>query len=350
MKKTSVKSALVALVIMLTAFSAFAVDFSASTNLSADLWGTDGFKLGNPNQKDADLLTVNISDEVWGSYFRFYTAAASDSPLLTRSIAIWVKPVPVLKIKVGAIGNGLYTESLDYYQVPNGNNGFASDVATAGDGIDMELTAVENLWILAGICPGIGNALMVNNAGTLEVGANTKFGVAAKYTIAGFGSVGAAYRNNGGVTVGDTVTWNAMTARVGVDINAVSGLYAFVTAICSIEAGELAGLSIDNYAAFTAGDLTIKGAFPVTVRIVADNALFMCYDLKVAYKLMENVTGYGRIEQNNFALEGFTFTPTIKVGAEYSIGKVSLDTALQIVVPATGDATWSIPCSLRASW
>ena len=97
MKKTSVKSALVALVIMLTAFSAFAVDFSASTNLSADLWGTNGFALGNPGQQNPDLLTVDMNDEVWGSHFRLYTNAASGSPVFARKIAIWVKPVPGLK-------------------------------------------------------------------------------------------------------------------------------------------------------------------------------------------------------------------------------------------------------------
>ena len=130
------------------------------------------------------------------------------------------------------------------------------------------------------------------------------------------------------------------------------GLYAFVTAIASIEAGAVAGVSTDIYAAYTAGNLTIKGAFPITFRLPEGaTSTYMAYDLKVAYKLMENVTGYGRITQGTLDFADIQFTPDIKVGAEYSIGKVALDTALKVTVPAAGaDLAWSIPCTLRASW
>ena len=351
MKKMSVKSALVALIILLVSFTAFAVDFSASTYITGSLWGTNGLSIDNTNQKDSDLLTITVSDEMWGSSFRLYTSLADDSVVNARKIAIWVKPLPSLKLTVGSITSGLYTEQLDWWQVPNaaafGSASYEGDTATSGSGAIVELTPVDGLWILAGISPGIGNTLMANNAGTLEAGANTDFGVAAKYSISGFGSVGGAYHFKG--------AGEDMNFRVGLDINAVSGLYAFLQAICRMDdaaAPALDGVTIDEYIAYTAGDLSIKATAPVTIRLTdAADATYMTYDLKIGYTVMENVTPYVRVEDSSaVSFNNFQFTPTIQVGADYSLGKVTFMTAVQIDVPATGDITWSIPFKMRASW
>jgi len=382
---------LIALMLLVSAFT-FAVDFSASTVLKGSLWGTDGFSLNNENQKDADLLTVSVSDEVWGSNFRLWAPLVSANPILQdstgtaltgpgtpytanigadgglvqlRKLNIWVKPIDMLKITVGAVESGLYTEQLDWWQVPNGaaaaGMGWSSDTATAGNGgVNLELTPMADLWILAGISPGIGNNFVVKNGDNLEVGDNTNFGLAAKYTIADFGSVGVAYRNNGGTTAGDKVTWNEMNFRVGFDVSSVEGLYAFLQGIFTIDAGaeSISGVVIDEYVSYTAGDFNVKATFPVTVRVTGDTGddSYMSYDVKAGYKVMDNVTPYVRLEQQGAAilLNDIKFMPSIKLGADYTIGSVTFDTAVQINVPDPDDSaakvTWSVPFSMRASW
>lgn len=359
---------LIAVMLLVSAFT-FAVDFSASTNLGGSLWGTDGFKLDNSNQKDADLLTVSVSDEVWGSDFRLWApilTGTDDGAVSLRNLAIWVKPVSMLKITVGSIGSGLYTEQLDWWQVPNGamstGMGWDGDSATSGKGVNFELTPISDLWILAGISPGIDTPFMAKDVDdNLVVGPDTNFGLAAKYTITDFGSVGVSYRNNGGMTAGDgTVTWDTQKIRVGFDVNAVSGLYAFLQGIIVVDQGDesISGVVIDNYAAYTAGDFYVKGTFPVTIRLTGDagDDNYMSYDVKTGYTVMENVTPYLRITQQNNAiiLNDFTFMPSIQLGADYSLGSVSFNTAVQINVPdpddSTAELTWSIPFSMRASW
>lgn len=336
--------------IMLISVSAFAVDFSASTYMTGDLWGTNGLKLANTSQTDADLLQVSISDELWGSSFRLNTLAADNSPVLARKIAIWVKPLPILKLTVGKIGSGLYTEQLNWWQVPDAGAavGFDGDSATSGYGMTAEITA-DSLWILAGISPGIGNNLMAAN---LAVGADTDFGVAAKYTIAGFGSVGASFHYKGATgTVIEPINF-----RVGMDINAVAGLYAFVQAICRMDAGtSLDGIAFDDYIAYTAGDFYIKANIPFILRLAAGSNSYLTYDVKTGYTVMPNFTPFFRIQQQDAAsyidFTNVVFNPTINFGADYSIGKVSFVTSVQINVPAAGGTlTWAIPFEMRASW
>ncbi|MBN2737192.1 MAG: hypothetical protein JXR70_09445 [Spirochaetales bacterium] len=361
MKKVAL---LIALMLLVSAFT-FAVDFSASTNLAGNLWGTDGFVLNSPGQKDADLLTVDVSDEVWGSHFRLCTDNV-EGPVSLRKLNIWVKPIDMLKITVGSIGSGLYTEQLNWYQVSNGAIATAmdwsSDTATAGNGVNLELTPMSDLWILAGISPGLATNFMAKDVDDkLVVGGDTNFGLAAKYTIADFGSVGVAYRNNGGTTAADgTVAWNEMNFRLGFDVTSVEGLYAFLQGIFTVDAGDesISGIVIDEFVSYTAGDFNVKATFPVTIRVTGDagDDNYMTYDVKAGYKVMENVTPFVRLEQQGAAilLNDIKFMPSIKLGADYSIGSVNFMTALQINVPdsdvAGAEVTWSIPFEMRASW
>jgi len=359
MKKAFMKSAIVALAIMLVSVSAFAVDFSACTNMGGDLWGTDGFQLSNTDQKDGDLLTVDMKDEMWGSYFRLYTQAAGDSAVLARDISIWVKPLDMLKITVGKIGSGIYTEQLNWWHVPTAaaTVGWSSDTATSGAGINLELTPADGFWILAGISPGY-NALMALDGANLVVGDNTNFGVAVKYSISGFGSIAAAYRNNGGTTTAGTTTWNDMSFRIGADVNAVSGLYAFIDAICRIDAGatSLSGVTIDNFVSFSAGAFNIKAELPITIRLVAGDVNYMTYDIKAGYKVMDNLTPFLRLTQDaaGIPLDNISLFPTIQIGADYNIAAVGFMTAIKIALPdpavAGAEATWSIPFTMRVSW
>jgi hypothetical protein len=406
MIKMSFKAVLVTAMILLS-FAAFAVDFSASTVLKGDIWGTDGFKLNNENQKDADLLTVTVSDELWGSTFRLWAPLLNNLTVSTddisitdsngddvlvpgaeypvdgadggivdlRKLSIWVQPISMLKITVGAVTSGLYTEQLNWWQVPNGaintDMGWSSDTATAGDGgVNLEFTPMNDLWILAGISPGIGNMFLKKDGGDLVIGENTNFGLAAKYTIADFGSVGVAYRNNGGRVYKKKTTWNEMNGRVGFDVTAVPGLYAFLQGIFTVDAGadSLSAVTIDNYVAYTAGDFSVKATLPVTIRVTGDDGdyNYMSFDVKAGYTVMENVTPFLRLTQQESGALLLTsdkdvddkalmkIMPVIQVGADYSLGSVTFMTALQINTPdpSVDDAeiTWSVPFEMRASW
>jgi len=358
MKKVAL---LIALMLLISAFT-FAVDFSASTVLAGSLWGTDGFVLNNQNQKDADLLTVSVSDEVWGSNFRLWAPLAGgvDGGIVNlRKLNIWVQPIDMLKITVGSIDSGLFTEQLNWWQVPNGaaaaSMGWSSDTATSGNGVNLELTPMDGLWVLAGISPGLATNFMVNTGTALEVGGDTNFGLAAKYTLTDIGTIGVAYRNNGGTTAGSTITWNEMNFRLGMDVTAVEGLYAFLQGIFTIDGGadSISGIVIDEFISYTAGDFNVKATFPVTIRLVAGDDNYFTYDVKAGYTVMENVTPFIRLEQQGapILLNDITFMPAVQLGADYSIGSVNFMTALQINVPAAGaDVTWSIPFEMRASW
>lgn len=367
----------VALALLMVGAAAFAVDFSASVDMKADLWGTNGFVMGNPGQSDADLLVFAVSTDVAGANAQIRTGNAKDDTTANvRNLAVWFKPVSQLKITVGNIGSGLYTEQLNWWHVPNGQaagNGWASAAGVPDNkGLLVEVTPVDGLTIAAGIAPGFGNPLLIDaDAATtgnqLAVGPNTKWGLLAKYNIKGFGSVGAAYRYNGATTTSTAGVFTSdwQTVRIGVDVNAVPGLYAFVTGIVRFDANasSVSSITVDNYAAYTAGAFTVKGEFPVTIRTtgVATDHSYLSYDVKASYKVLDNFSPFFRITQDgasgdasncNIEFGNIHFAPKVQLGADYSFGKASLNTAIRIDVPAAagGTVTWSIPFECRVSW
>jgi hypothetical protein len=368
------KSAFVTLAILLLASTSFAVDFGASVNMSGDLWGTNGFKLGSPGQSDGDLLTFSVSTDVAGANAQIRTGdAADDTAAKVRNLAVWFKPVSMVKVTIGNIGSGLFTEQLNWWHVPTGaagGNSWSSDSGVSGKGINLDITPIEALTISGGVAPGFNNALLIDYdlltaAKELAVGPNTKAGVTAKYKIEGVGTVGAGYRYNGANSIGVS-DWQSI--RLGMDLTMVPGLYAFLTGIMRIDNGatSLSSFTIDNYAAYSAGAFTVKAELPVTLRTtaVATDHSYMSYDIKASYKILDNFSPYFRITQDggltgdyNRSLDfsDIVFAPKLKLGADYSFGKCSLGTAVQIDVPANdaGDnnpVTWSIPFSARVSW
>ena len=63
-------------------------DMSASVYMTGQLWGTDGFKLNNQEQKDADMLTFQINNERAGAYFRLWSDL-DESKLIGTVISVF---------------------------------------------------------------------------------------------------------------------------------------------------------------------------------------------------------------------------------------------------------------------
>jgi hypothetical protein len=386
MKRAFVKSALVALAIMLISVSAFAADVSASTVFEGNLWADQGgFFLNNQNQKDADLIQLSVSDAQFGASFRLWaplTGGTDGGIVNLRKVNMWVKPVSMLKISLGNVSAGLFTEQLNWWMVPCGeskaqfggwsprwSSGAAFDVE---GGLSLELTPVDGFSLVAGIAPGYNNAFMAWDGTENDVGGHTAFGLVAKYAIKGIGTIGASYRYNGGTTdAANVVTPAWQNIRAGMDFTMVPGLYAFLQGVLMIDnfgtpaAAGLAGVTIDNYIAYSAGAFSIKAEFPYTLRLTGDvgDDSYMTFDLKASYKVGA-VSPYLRIRQNGdkdgrgyldfgtLAAGTNLFAPAIDLGADYSIGKAGMWTAVRIVMAptTTSDIRWSIPFNMRISW
>jgi hypothetical protein len=383
------KSALVALAMLLIATSAFAVDFSAAVYMEGSVWGTDGFRLADATQDDPDLIEFSVSTDVAGASGRLKTNTEDMNAVKVRYLRVWFKPVSALKVIIGKVDSGLYTEQLDWWRVPTAaiDVGKQSDAGAAGQGVSIELTPVEGVTIAAGIAPGVYNDTTKHSwladcdpfttGVQLGLTPDSQWGVTAKFKLGTIGSAGLAYRFDGASTtsVDGAFTCETQLIRAGMDFTMVPGLYAFVTGIANIDAGALRGVAIDNYVAYTAGALTVKAAFPVVIRLDADgvdnvadtaddDSGYMSYDVKVSYKVLDNVSPYFRIT----AWEGLTadyarsidfddikFAPSLQLGADYSFGKASLGTSLKVDIPANDTnedlpITWSIPFWCRVSF
>lgn len=358
MKRAYLKSALIIAATLLIGASAFAGDLSLSVILGGSLYGTDSFKLNNQNQKDADLMQASYSEDKAGASFRIYTAAKENDAVSFRSLNIWVKPVSMLKIGLGAVGSYLYTEQLNWWMVTaaesytnagNWNNRWASVAGVEGDGLILDLTPAEGLYLSAGITPGYGNSLFDADA----YGADTKYGFVAKYNIAGFGSAGASFRDCG--------LGGKKIVKVGFDTNAVPGLYAFEQVVMNLDTDAdgaisgLGGVAFDTYAAYSSGKFSVKATIPVIIRLtdVVGDSSYMTWDVKAAYSLDGGVSPFLRIKQNGdgcplgTTFDAFTFEPSILAGADYSIGKASIWTAFRYDLSGN---TWSLPFEIRVSW
>lgn len=341
-------------------------DMSTSVNLSGSLAGTDGFILNNTDQKDADLVQFNYDGKNAGASFRFWTPAKSDSVVKLRSLALYFKPTNTLKVALGGVGAYTYTEQLDWWQVPtaaslaqfNGwDTRWSATTAFDGDnaGIMVESTDIKGLTLSAGLAPGYATKLYAEDEKAWDK-ANLKYGATAKYEIKGFGSVAAAYRDDG--------KDNQKIARVGFDTNAIKSLYTFVDLIARIDntslsgdsstdAQGLAGVTVDTYANYNAGGLGFQIHLPVTLRLTGGegDVNYLCYDTKLSYALPAlKLTPYFRIQQDGISFADPQMLPQINVGTDiggWAGGSVSV--SVQYNVGADKN-TWSIPFYTRVSF
>jgi len=349
------KKVVLSLLVFIFAGAMTWADMAASVYMVGDAFGTEG------------TLQFSFNGKNTGAAFKFWTNPASDTTVKIRSVSLWYKPVENLKVTIGGVGAYTYTEGLDWWKTPTGAS-YAqyqgwdtrwSNAVTYSDGnagVQIEGTPVENLFLTAGVAPGYDNKLF--SSGSWD-DSNLQYGASAKYDIKGFGSVSAAFRNDG--------TYNEKIVRAGADFNAIDHLYSFVNVITrfdntsaawgsSKDALKLAGVSVDFYAAYSIDALSIKAQVPVTFRLTGDagDDSYTGYDLKVAYAIAgTNFTPYARIQEKGDVQVLFTnpkFLPQINVGTDiggWDGGSFTI--SYQYTIGETTN-TWAIPFEARVSF
>jgi hypothetical protein len=375
--------------LLLIAASFTFADMAASVYMTGSLYGTDGFILNNQNQKDADLLYFSFYGEKSGAEFKLWSDLSGDSSIVhLRSIKLWWKPMTMLNLSIGSVGGYGYTEQLDWWKTPTGaslaqasgwyQRWFNNTTGEAG-GIQVDLTPMEGLSITGGVYPDFGKAFGKLDADAVPADdefydANTAYGIQVRYNITGFGSMLAAFKDNG--------FNDYKIARAGLDVNAVPNLYAFVTGIAffddsnapvwaeGVEDGnmEMRGVAIDSYIKYTIDKLTLEGRFPLTLRITGDDGddSFLTWRVRGKYALEGGISPYLNLETVDYTPlvfndnMGDTFSVSIRPGMEISAEKLWADIGLQINVaqnvitpPKTKKErliTWSIPFQARVSF
>jgi len=350
------------LVLLLVAVMAvpvlFAVDVKASVNTKVLVWESEGgFLVSNENQNDDDLLSFTLAGEKAGAYFRLHSASNSDAAVTMRKLELWLKPIDMLKIKIGNVGGGLFTETIDWWQTANGVGGWENDIVAAAEGgVSVDLTPIDALSITVSLAPGYNAGLWDSSDSENQDfnAANVKWGVVAKYAIDGVGTIGAGFKFNEAYS-GNNNEYRLV--RAGFDFTAVEGLRAFIQGNIRFNNAGLIGIAIDPFVDFTAGSLNIKASVPVTLyQDDPAKKVGLQYDVHVSYA-MDAVSPYFSIEQNDNMVFGGTtdamFTPTINVGMTwgYDVGSFDLSFQLDLAMPdePTTKTTWSIPFKARVT-
>jgi hypothetical protein len=371
------KGLLILVTLALLSTFAFA-DMAASVYMTGSLYGTDGFVINNQDQKDSDMLQFSIGGETTGASFRLY-AKAGEGAVSSRSAMLWWKPISMLKLSIGNVGGYGYTEQLNWWKTPVGasisqasawENRWANNTTGEAGGIQVDLDPMAGLTLTAGVYPGFGNATgAVSDTDEEFYDANTAYGVQAKYSITGFGSVLAAYKDAGADKF--------KVGRIGCDINAVPNLYAFVTGIfywddhsvngqsLDLNGMKVRGIAVDNYIKYSMDKITIAARFPFVIRLneddIAGDDSYMLWRVKVSYAMDGGITPYLSAETVDYVPLNFndvenTLTFTIQPGLNWSIDKGSMDLSLKVDVypegvgPAGNDIVWSLPWEARVSF
>ncbi len=436
---------------LLCAASMFAVDFAATVKMAGDIAGgavTEGtsdatyiWKLNSNDQKDGDALKLSVSGDQAGASFQFWykytagaaptaattgalvnewdntsgykkdtlsyktsgsetithydTAITTNSMLQARSTSIWVKPIDQLKITIGDVSCGTFSNKLDYYKDPAGNSynaaigwngGYSSYASVEGAGIAAELTPIEGLTVVAGIAAGCDTNFItfVENASKATVKA---YGASVMYNL----SAAAGIPMNIGVSWRDAGTDADKVLAVGADYgNAyadgfygmINGRFFFSKAIKSygwsditLADVKLTGISIDNFFQYKAGAMTIALRAPVVIRGLAGKAAdgttidasndpsYMYWSAKFSYAL-DGLTVYvaagSDYDDSNNAWVFWkerpenTFNVTIHPGVTFNVGACAFDIGARFdikdAVNKPGSTTewyrpfaWSIP-------
>lgn len=341
----------------MAAFS-FGAEVSAHLTIGADLMGYDGTDFNGPkmtvkDQKDTDALIFDFAGEKAGAHFQgWYTYNGDDKldptnkdddgnlvgPYLrVRSANIWFKPIDMLKISVGNIGNTTFTEQINWWHGLSAANmyWYWSNVASVdGFGVMVDVN-VGNLSINAGITPGLDP--MFSSKSGAGYGA---YGIAAKYKI--MDGLSAA------------ISWNdagkdaAKMLKVGADYSN-GGLYAFENVIFRIEGDKAAGLGFDTYVAYSVDALKIQAQIPVTIRLAGEDwdPSYMMADVKVSYGLGA-ATLYCQATTNTIAFkDGYKFAMDLKPGVSFNVGECSID--VQVAANIADSFTFSVPVTFGVS-
>ncbi|MBQ1710169.1 MAG: hypothetical protein II032_03550 [Treponema sp.] len=419
---------------LLCAASMFAVDFAATVKMAGDIAGgavTEGtdttyiWKLNSNDQKDADALKLSVSGDQAGASFQFWykytagaapttattadkntdgtlkgtytTAVTTNSMLQARSTSIWVKPIDQLKITLGDVSCGIFSEKLHYWKDPCGNDyasasswdhGYSSYATVEGAGIAAELTPIDGLTVVAGIAAGCDTNFIsfVENVSTVAVKA---YGVSAAYNLSSVAdlpvTIGVSWRDEGT----DAIKILAIGADYG---NAFAeGFYGMLNArmFFSQKVGsatvsatgkdyKLTGIAFDNFFRLKSGAMTIDLRAPFVLRGLAGQTVnaagvatalnatndpsYMYLSAKFSYALdgLTIYVGAGSDYDDNLngwvfnSTFGDTFNLTIHPGVTFNVGACAFDIGARFdikdAVATTANANvkyhpfaWSIP-------
>lgn len=420
---------------LLCAASMFAVDFAATIKMAGDIAGgavteatndsTYIWKLNSNDQKDADALKLSVSGDKAGASFQFwykYTGGANglvtttkadgtaadlktaadgskywevtnNSILQVRSTSIWVKPIDQLKITIGDVSCGTFSNKLDYWKDPVGNDhtrasswvlGYSSYATVEGAGIAAELTPIEGLTVVAGIAAGCDTNFITFTENVSQATVKA-YGASVMYNLSSV----AGLPVNIGVSWRDAGTDAEKVLAIGADYgNAYAdGFYGMLNARMlfqrdiwwgtSLSASgkdyKLTGIAFDNFFQYKAGAMTIALRAPFVLRGLAgetgahvkldasNDPSYMYWSLKFSYALdgLTVYVGAGSDYDDNLNAWVFykdnaadTFNVTIHPGVTFNIGAAAFDIGARFDIKDAAASTnggkyrpfaWSIP-------
>ncbi len=357
---------------VMLASSVFAADMAAKVYMTGDLASGDAdngvnfFKLNAQDQKDADALVVSANGDKAGANFQFWYKydGSGSANLVVRSTKLWFKPIDMVKITIGDVEGGGYTEQIHWWQAATGaslvqasawDGRWSSYNTASGAGVEVEVTPISGLTAKLTVAPG-----------TDKVFANTKADGTAAYGA----SLAYSFADLTGLPISAQLAWrdegakrNRSILAVGADYGAAfgAGFYGFLNARFYFDSSnadyshngdnKLRGICLDNYLKYSVGNLKVMACVPVTIRVSGEDGdtSFMTFDLKATYGIGA-YTPYIEIMNNGnagayspIAFDGSTdFAVAVKPGVTFNVGSCSLDVAFLAEI-AKDSFKWSVP-------
>jgi hypothetical protein len=373
------------------ASSVFAADFAARAVMEGNIAGGDKDKatiwsLSEKEQKDADALVVSVNGDNAGAQFQMWYKydASGSAPLNIRNTNIWFKPIDMLKVTVGDVSVGTYSEKIDYWKVGSGERAdahqpwtWSSYASVEGPGLSLELTPIAGLWLNAGVTAKPGTNFATIGKDSFEYAA---YGAAAKYTFADFPlsaaiswrdagkgkekilAVGADYGNNWADGFYGMLNVRMRFENVKYEITDKNFVAPGQILQRTWDCGEvLSAIVFDNYFKYSVAGLSIQLRAPVTIRLVDDmdgkfkasefgysDPSWMSYELYVSYPI-GSVTTYLDVDNDNAITFNDKFVDkvlqmNIKPGVKFNVGACSLDMGVQIsLAEGAKSVSWSVP-------
>ena len=349
--------------------SAFAVDFTSRVRTKISVAGGTIPETGDAttylmetpdwDQKDADLLEVHFAGDKAGADFKFFANAAGENAVKIRHLAVWLKPIDMLKINVGNVSYGTFCEHTEWWKAVNGEKYGAGSVWSSfatveGFGIMATLNPINGLEFNAGVTPGAGNKFMTfgNTVTTTAWGAAVKADLNA---FAGIPVVAAVSFRDAGT---DKEKILAVGASYGQEYS--GNFYGFINARMRFEADKFAAVTLDNWFKLTFDAFGIQLAAPVTLRLSGDVAdpSWMNARVKLTYN-MGAATPYIYAETTALRFDdkiADSFGITVKPGVDFKVGVCGINAAVQFDVKkgwpinSASGVNWSVPVEFSVAF
>ncbi|MBR0496558.1 MAG: hypothetical protein IJJ71_10340 [Treponema sp.] len=387
--------------------AAFAVDIKANIKMSGDVMRVEKQKstgdkewswLNNEprNQKDDDGIILEVDNGNAGAHLAMWYKTAENSgadnnetddwQAYFRRTYVWVKPVDMLKVRLGYVGyDGHFKEKIDEYKV---GSPFAlkerdwskhpmyincNDVE--GWGFGVEVRPIEQLLLNAGITPGAKGGFeneTGSGSGTKQASTEEKsgiynkdetnfkhskiapWGIGARYWLGEHIELQASFRDGGGRATANNRfgTWRVL--RFGAGYTDAT-TFAFVQPILGFDLDKsddkwkMHGYCIDLYGEKQIGSFKFYLHAPVTIRRTSDDddLNYMEMNFKAEYNTgshgnLDDVKPYIQLcssQNESYGIEyrawcfgkhfKNTLNLTYKLGVSCNISGAELDLGLQ---------------------